>query len=111
MNLACPGPRHDAIEGGRHKGDDRVLDPGLHRRDGPPGVALIPNTVEVLGRQAELDDQVAGEVLRPDLAPLFLPEADQGFFVLAHDDPGIGAADEVAAGRFVLKGLCHPNAP
>jgi hypothetical protein len=76
-----------------------MLDPGLHRRDGPPGVALIPGPVEVLGGEAELDDEVAGEVLRPDLAPLLLPQADQGFLVLAHDDASIRASDEVAAVR------------
>ena len=93
------------------KADDRVLDPGLHRRDRPPGVALVPGPVEVLGGEAELDDEVAGEVLRADLAPLFLPQADQGLLVLAHDDAGIGAADEMAVGRLVLKGSCHPDAP
>jgi hypothetical protein len=44
-----------------------------------------------------LNNEVAGEVLRPNLAALFLPQADQGFLVLAHNDAGIGAADEVAA--------------
>jgi hypothetical protein len=29
-------------------------------------------------------------------AALFPLEAQQGFFVLAHDDPGVGAADKVA---------------
>jgi hypothetical protein len=32
-----------------------------------------------------------------ELAPLLLPQPDQGLLVLPHDDPGIGAADEVAA--------------
>ena len=62
-----------------------------------PGVAFVPLAIEVLGHEPELDDEVGGEVLRPDLAPLLLPEADQGLFVLTHDDAGIGAADEVAA--------------
>ncbi len=62
-----------------------------------PGVAFVPLAVEVLGHEAELDDEVGREVLRPDFASFFLPEADQGFFVLPHDDAGIGAADEVAA--------------
>jgi hypothetical protein len=44
-----PGPRHHAVEGGRHEGDDRVLDPGLHRRDRPPSIAFVPGPVEVLG--------------------------------------------------------------
>jgi hypothetical protein len=50
-----------------------VLDPGLHRRDRPPGVALVPSPVEVLGGEAELDDEVARQVLRPYLAPFFMP--------------------------------------
>ena len=76
--------------------------------DGLPGVALVPLAIEVLGRQAELDDEVAGEVLRPDLAALFLPQADQGLLVLAHDDAGVGAADEVAAIQIVQNscGIC-----
>jgi hypothetical protein len=73
-----------------------VLDPALNVPDGAPGIAFVPLAIEVLGRDSELDDQVSGKVLRPDLAPLFLPKADQGLFVLAHDDAGVGAADEVA---------------
>jgi hypothetical protein len=74
-----------------------VLDPRLYRRDRPPGVALVPDPIEVLGGEAELDDEVAGEILRAGLAALFLPQADQGLLVLPHDDPGIGATDKVAA--------------
>ena len=69
----------------------------LDRGDGMPGVALVPDPVEVLGDHPELDDEVCREVLRPDLAPLLLPQPDQGLLVLPHDDPGVGAADEVAA--------------
>jgi hypothetical protein len=58
------------------------------------GIALVPCPVEVFGRHAELDDEVCREVLRPDLAPLFVPQPDQGLLVLAHDDAGVGAADE-----------------
>ena len=50
--------------------------------------------VELLGGGAELHDQVAGQVLRLDLAALFAPEPDQGGLVASHDDPGVGAADE-----------------
>jgi hypothetical protein len=47
-----------------------VLDPALDIRDGVSGVAFVPLAIEVLGRQAELDDEVAGEVppARPPLA-------------------------------------------
>ena len=64
-----------------------------------PVLASIPAPVQVLGRQAELDDEVAREVLRLDLAALLAPEPEEGGLVVAHDDPGIGAADEVATIR------------
>jgi hypothetical protein len=76
-----------------------VLDPRLDRDNGMPGVALVPDPVEVLGHHAELDDEVRREVLRSNLAQLLLPKPDQGLLVLPHDDPGIGAADEVTAVR------------
>jgi hypothetical protein len=68
----------------------------LDVRDPLAGVEFIPAAVEVLGDQAELDDQDARQVGRCDLTPLFAPEAMEGFLILAHDDPGIRAADEVA---------------
>jgi hypothetical protein len=46
---------------------------------------------------ASPSDEIAGEVLRLDLAALLAPEPEQGSFVIAHDDPRIGPADEVAA--------------
>ena len=44
----------------------------------------------------ELDDQIAGQVLWLDLAALFLPEPDERFLIITHDDPGVRAADEMA---------------
>ena len=61
------------------------------------GNALVPGPIEVLGRQAKLDDEVAGQVLWPDLAALFLPQADEGLLILPHDDAGVGATNEVTA--------------
>jgi hypothetical protein len=55
-----------------------VLDPALNVRDGLPGITLVPPAIEVLGREAKLDDQVGREVLRPDLAALFLPTGGSG---------------------------------
>jgi hypothetical protein len=43
------------------------------------------------------DDQIGREVLKPDLGAFLLPQAGQRLFVLAHDDAGVGAADEVKA--------------
>jgi hypothetical protein len=74
-----------------------MLHPALNVRDGLPGIALVPLPIEVLGHEAELDDKVGRQVLRPDLAALLLPQADQGLFVLSHDDAGVGTADEEAA--------------
>ena len=45
----------------------------------------------------ELDEEVAREVLRADLAALFAAQADEGPFIAAHDDPGVRATDEGAA--------------
>ena len=81
-----------------------MANPALDVADGAAGVSLIPIAVQILGRVAELDNQIAGEILRLDLAPLFLPEPDHGGLVGAHDDPGVGAADEGAAAARVLWG-------
>jgi hypothetical protein len=62
--------------------------------DGLPGVALVPKPVEWLGHHAQLDDEVAGQVLRLNLAPFLAPEPDESGFIVAHDDPGVGATDE-----------------
>jgi hypothetical protein len=44
---------------------------------------------------AKLDDEIAGEVLGRDFAALFPPQPQEGGFIIAHNDPGIRAADEV----------------
>jgi hypothetical protein len=49
-------------------------------------VELEPVAVEVLGSDAELDDEVAREIFRLDLAAFLLPEAHQRCFIVAHDD-------------------------
>jgi hypothetical protein len=49
-----------------------------------------------------LDDEVGREVLGPDLASLFLPEADQGLLILPHDDAGIGATDKITPGEICV---------
>ena len=62
-------------------------------------IAFIPAPVEVLGNHAELDNQIAGKVLRIDFAALLPPKAEQGSLVLSHNDPSVRAADETAALR------------
>ena len=48
----------------------------LHIGKNLPGINLIPVPVRVLGRDAKLDHEVGGQILRLDLAALFLPEPD-----------------------------------
>ena len=86
-----------AVERCRHPALDRMKDLPLHVGDDLAGIALVPVPVEVLGHGAELDDQVGGQVLGLDFAAFFPPEPEQGGLVIAHDDPGVRAADEGAA--------------
>jgi hypothetical protein len=67
--------------------------------DGVPGVLLVPAAVQDLGDLAELHQEIAGEVLRLNVAALFPPKAEQGVLVVAHDDTGVGTANEGAAVR------------
>jgi hypothetical protein len=57
-------------------------------------VTLEPAPIELLGGQAELDDEVVREVFGLNFAPLFVPEPDQSVFILTHDNPGIRASNE-----------------
>jgi hypothetical protein len=68
-----------------------MLDATLHVADPPAGIAFEPGAIEVLGCCPELHYEIAGEVLRLGLAPFLAPEADQGGFIAAHDDPGVRA--------------------
>jgi hypothetical protein len=87
-----------------------VPQPVLNAFNGLPGVALVPELIEVLGHQAELNDKVAGEVLRLGLAALLAPELEEGRLIGAHDHPGIRAADErPALGR--IEPRAHETLP
>ena len=57
-----------------------------------PGIAFVPMAVEGLGGYAELDDEVAREVLGLGFAALLPPQAEEGALFIAHDDPGIRTA-------------------
>jgi hypothetical protein len=67
-----------------------------------PSIGLIPAAIELLGRESQLDYEIAGQVLRLDLTPLLTPKLNKGRFIVAHDDPGVRATDEITA---VLRGL------
>ena len=59
-------------------------------------VGLIPTSIEVFGGQAELDDEIAREILRFNLTPLLSPQPQKGSLIIAHDYAGVRAANEVA---------------
>jgi len=69
-------------------------DPALDVLERSTGIALEPVPIERLGHNPQLDDQVFGEVFGFDFATFFPPEPDESGFVLAHDNPRIGATDE-----------------
>ena len=87
----------DTVEGRRHPGNGRVFDQALDIPHRSTRIPLIPSAVKILGCFPELHDEVAGQVLRADLAPLFAPKADQRVFIGAHDDAGVRTTDEPAA--------------
>ena len=68
--------------------------PMLDAFDCLPGIAFVPIAVEGLGHKAELDDEVAGQVLRLGLAPFLPPQADQGCFIVASSLPMMILASE-----------------
>ena len=78
-----------AVERGRHPPQHRVPDLPLDIGNHLPRIGLVPAPIEVLGHDPELDDEVARQVLRLDLAALFPPQPDQRLLVVAHDDPGV----------------------
>ena len=86
-----------AVDRGGHPPIHGMTDPPLDILDGPSRIALVPSPIEGFGDDSELDDQIGGEVLVLDFATFFPPQAEQGVFVGAHDDTGIGTADEVSA--------------
>src|SRR5262249_4088192 len=51
--------------------------------------------VQVLGRNAKLNNEIARKVFGLDVAALLAPQPEEGGFITAHNDPGVRAADEV----------------
>ena len=70
---------------------DRMLNPALDVADDPSGIALIPAPVERLGGDAELDDEIVGEVLG-SASPRFsfhnrMSAASSGLMMIRASDP------------------------
>jgi hypothetical protein len=66
-----------------------MADLPLYVREDLTAIGLVPAPVQVFGRKAELDDEIARQVLRLDLAALLAPKSKERRLVLAHDDAGI----------------------
>jgi hypothetical protein len=86
-----------AVQGGAHPSERGVPKLPLDVRDDVTSIRLVPAPVKLLGGQTKLDDEVARQVLRFDLPALFPPLPQEGGLVVPHDDPGVRAADEIAA--------------
>jgi hypothetical protein len=54
-----------------------MKDPALDIRYSLAGIGLVPAPVQLLGRNAKLDNQIARQVLRFDFATLFPPEPEE----------------------------------
>ena len=55
-----------------------MADPLLDIGDDPPSIGLVPAPVELLGGETELDDEIAGQVLRLNFAAFFPPQPQSG---------------------------------
>src|SRR6516165_4748619 len=91
-----PGCLYAAVECGCHPPQRRMAHLLLHGSKHLPGIGLIPAPIQLLSGQAELDDEVAGEVLWLDLAALLPPEPEEGSFIAAYDDPSVRTANKRA---------------
>jgi hypothetical protein len=82
----------------------------LDVRNHVPGIGRVPVPIEVVGHDPELDNEIARQVFEFDLAPRLPPQAEEGLFIIAHDDPGVRAADKRTTARSSRSHrtfLCH----
>jgi hypothetical protein len=86
-----------------------MLDTTLYVCDAPAGISLVPGTVEFFRCCPQLDEEVARQVLGLCFAAFLAPEARQGRFIAAHDDPGVRIAYEGATleNIYVLADRAH----
>ena len=68
-----PGGFDTAVQRCRHPTQRRVPDAPLDVGKDLTGIALVPASIQVLGCKPELNDEIAREVLRLDLAAFFSP--------------------------------------
>ena len=92
-----PGGFNPAVQRRRHPAQCRVPDLALNIGKNLTGIGLVPAPIQLLSRNAKLDDQIARQVPGRDLTALLPPQAEKGGLIVAHDDAGVRAADEVTA--------------
>ena len=85
-----------AVESSSHPAEARMPNVLLHIRNDLPGIGLVPAAVQLFrgcsSWTTRLPERSSGSA-----SPRFSRHSrSQGGLVLAHDDPGVGAADEVA---------------
>jgi len=77
--------------------------PLLNVRNCSARLGLIPTPVKLLCREAELHDEIVGEVPGFNFASFFPPQPQQRGFVLAHNNASVRTADKrIPVGWFEL---------
>jgi len=97
----CPGRFNPAVQCGRHPAQHRVPNASLDVGEHLASIGLIPAPVQVLSRNAKLDNEIARQVFRLDFAALLPPKSEEGSLIVAHDGTGIRSAYKIAAIRSV----------
>jgi hypothetical protein len=102
-----------AIQRGPHPAQRGVTDFFLDIADHLAAIGLVPAAIKVLGGDPELDHEIARQVLWLDFPALLPPQSDERLLITAHNDPGVGAADEGAppANGSFPHGIFHVLAP
>jgi hypothetical protein len=80
-----------------------VSDVPLDVCDELTSIRFVPASVQLLRGSAELDDKVARQIPGFNFPAFFPPKSQEGGLIVAHDDAGVRAPDEVAA---ILGGFC-----
>jgi hypothetical protein len=68
--------------------------PHLDVGDNLAGLGLVPPPIQVFRDEAQLDCQFPRKILRRRLATLFPPKPQERTHIIAHNEPGVGTANE-----------------
>jgi hypothetical protein len=82
-----PGSFNPAVKRRGHPPQNRMAYLALNVRKYLAGIRFVPASVQLLGGQAELNDEVSRKVLRFDLAALLPPKSEKSWLIVTHDNP------------------------